>query len=194
MSEKTSVEDWLAIRKEEGRKIDPSTAEWGLCYAQVVDPYDVYSEIPEECDCIGREYFARRPGSEIWVAFSDLSEETRSTYRTGRSSSCPFLLGVHARDWRARPWARRKKGKISKAKRARAEMAHARKPLKINQRNQTRWPEVAPVQGQVEKRAGSGRQNVNWPKWRRSTQRLPCSPSLTSQVGTVPHPLEFPPP
>ena len=93
MSEKTSVEDWLAIRKEEGRKIDPSTAEWGLCYAQVVDPYDVYSEIPEECDCIGREYFARRPGSEIWVAFSDLSEETRSTLSHRPVVKLPFPPG-----------------------------------------------------------------------------------------------------
>jgi hypothetical protein len=92
MTKELTVEEWLAIRKEEGRKIDPSTAEWGWCYAQVVDPYDVYPEIPED-DCIGREYFARRPGSQIWVAFSDLPEETRSTLSHRPVVKLPFPPG-----------------------------------------------------------------------------------------------------
>jgi hypothetical protein len=58
------VKEWLAIRKEAGRKIDPETAEVDWKYAQTLDPYGVYPELPEECDQVGREYFARSPGSE----------------------------------------------------------------------------------------------------------------------------------
>jgi hypothetical protein len=77
MTTELTVEEWLAIRKAEGPKIDPSTAEWGWCYAPMGNPYGVYP--PDERDYIGRECFARRPGSQIWVAFSDLPEEARST-------------------------------------------------------------------------------------------------------------------
>jgi hypothetical protein len=41
MSEKACVEEWLAIRKEEGLKIDPDTAEVNWHYAQTLDPYGV---------------------------------------------------------------------------------------------------------------------------------------------------------
>ena len=37
MSEKNNVEQWLAIRKEAGLKIDPETAEVDWCYAQTLD-------------------------------------------------------------------------------------------------------------------------------------------------------------
>ena len=76
-AEEMSVEQWLAIRKEEALKIDPATAEVDWCYAQVVDPYGVCPDLPEEYDCVGRAYFARRPGSDIWVEFGDLPEATR---------------------------------------------------------------------------------------------------------------------
>ncbi len=71
-----NTEEWLAIRKEEGTKIDPTAAEvfWSPTY--VLDPYGVYPDLPEDCRCIGRTYFARRPDSEIWVAFEDLPHET----------------------------------------------------------------------------------------------------------------------
>jgi hypothetical protein len=72
MTENMSVEEWLAIRKEEGLKIDPRTAEVEWTYAQVLDPYGVYPDLPPECDCVGRAYFARRPGSDVWVWFGDL--------------------------------------------------------------------------------------------------------------------------
>ena len=36
-----------------------------------VDP-----DLPPECACVGRVYFARSPGSEIWVCFDDLPEAT----------------------------------------------------------------------------------------------------------------------
>ena len=35
-------EQWLAIRREAGLKIDPQTAEVDWAYARVADPYGVY--------------------------------------------------------------------------------------------------------------------------------------------------------
>lgn len=70
-------EQWLASRREAGLKIDPQTAEVDWIYARVVDPYGVYPELPEEYSCVGREYFARSPGSDIWVSFGDLPEATQ---------------------------------------------------------------------------------------------------------------------
>ena len=72
-----TIEQWLQIRKEEGRKIDPDIAEVSRRSAYVLDPYAVYPDLPEECQCIGRLNFARSPGSDIWVSFYDLPDETR---------------------------------------------------------------------------------------------------------------------
>jgi hypothetical protein len=36
----------------------------------------VYPYLPDEIDCIGRVYFARRPGSDIWVEFQDIPDKT----------------------------------------------------------------------------------------------------------------------
>jgi hypothetical protein len=73
--EEAEIEQWL---KEEGLKIDPETAEVDWWYVQTVDPYGVLDkwELPEEFDCVGREYFARAPGSDVWVWFGDLPEQT----------------------------------------------------------------------------------------------------------------------
>ena len=75
---KPSVEEWLSIRKKEGLKIDPEAAEVDWACRQILDPYGMDPNLPEECDCVGRVYFARRPGSEIWVAFYDLPDEARA--------------------------------------------------------------------------------------------------------------------
>ena len=83
MTEKTTdenkmdVKQWLAIRKEAGLTIDPETAEVMWIYAQTLDPYGVHADLPEECQQVGREYFARSPGSDIWVCFGDLPKATR---------------------------------------------------------------------------------------------------------------------
>ena len=42
------MEKWLAIRKQEGLKIDPGTAEVTWHYAQTFDPYGVDPDLPEE--------------------------------------------------------------------------------------------------------------------------------------------------
>ena len=71
-----TLEQWLQIRKEEGRKIDPDIAEVSRRSVYVVDPYEVYPNLSEECQCIGRLNFARSSGSDIWVWFGDLPDET----------------------------------------------------------------------------------------------------------------------
>jgi hypothetical protein len=77
MRDAITVEQWLAIRKAAALNIDPQTAEVDWCYAQTLDPYAVDADLPEECQQIGREYFACAPGSEIWVWFGHLPDEVR---------------------------------------------------------------------------------------------------------------------
>jgi len=68
--------EFRAIRKEAGLNIDPETAEVDWIWAQTLDPYGLGPKLPPECDQVGREYFARSPGSDIWVSFDDLPDET----------------------------------------------------------------------------------------------------------------------
>lgn len=72
MTGELTVKNWLAIRKEEASSIDPSTAEVIWRYGYTLDPYGVDPELPEALSQIGREYFARRPNSDVWVSFHDL--------------------------------------------------------------------------------------------------------------------------
>jgi len=92
-SDQLSVEEWLRLRKEEGRRIDPETAEVLWSYAQTLDPYGVY-DLPEELQQVGREYFARSPGSDIWVHFDDLPDDTREPLWTMHSSKLAFPAGL----------------------------------------------------------------------------------------------------
>jgi hypothetical protein len=46
MSVKFDAEQWLAIRKEAGLKIDPETAEVYWTYAQTEDPYGIIPTCP----------------------------------------------------------------------------------------------------------------------------------------------------
>jgi len=71
-----TVEQWLATRKEAGLLIDPETAEVIAWWGQIIDPYGVRPELAKEHDCVGRLFFARSPGSDIWVSFDDLPHET----------------------------------------------------------------------------------------------------------------------
>jgi hypothetical protein len=88
------VEQWLASRTEAGLKIDPETAEVYWEYGQVMDPYGVYSGLPEECWQVGRQYFARSPGSDIWVHFRDLPDETREVLWEKHKSQLAFPAGL----------------------------------------------------------------------------------------------------
>jgi hypothetical protein len=76
-SERSQVsrQQWLTVRKEEALKIDPETAKLTWDHGSVRDPYGVCDLTYEE-DNFGRRYFARSPGSEVWVSFHDLPEAT----------------------------------------------------------------------------------------------------------------------
>jgi hypothetical protein len=87
---------WLAIRKETGLKIDPETAEVEWIYAQTLDPYGIHPELPEEFQQIGRAYFARSPGSAVWVWFGDLPEATRDALWKTHGSKLAFPAGLEA--------------------------------------------------------------------------------------------------
>src|SRR5262249_43664858 len=63
---------WLEDRKRAGKLIDPATAK---VYFEFTGP-DVYGVWKMPSEYVGRTYFARSPGSDIWVAFDDLPEET----------------------------------------------------------------------------------------------------------------------
>jgi hypothetical protein len=63
-------------RRAAGLLIDPSTAEIEWWYAQTDDPYnDGLPLLPQE-EQVGREYFARAPGSDIWVWIGHLPAAT----------------------------------------------------------------------------------------------------------------------
>jgi hypothetical protein len=68
-----SRKQWLSVRKEQGLKIDPDTAEVFWKYGPSCDPYDLY-DLTYEDPTIGRNYFARSPGSDVWVYIYDLPE------------------------------------------------------------------------------------------------------------------------
>jgi hypothetical protein len=87
-------EIWLAIRKEAGFKIDPETAEVQWKYALTLDPYGVYPELPEKYRQVGRGYFARAPGSDVWVEFGDLPKVTRDALWKRHGSKLVFPAGL----------------------------------------------------------------------------------------------------
>lgn len=89
-----ATEQWLQIRKDAGRTIDSETAEVMWVYAQTVDPYGVYPEPPDECWQVGRSYFARSPGSDIWVWFGDLPQETHDRLWKTHQSKLAFPAGL----------------------------------------------------------------------------------------------------
>jgi hypothetical protein len=71
------TERWLAIRKAEASKIDPHTAETMDDYLDVLDPYGIRENCRSEERRYGIVFFARNPGSDVWVAFQDLPELAR---------------------------------------------------------------------------------------------------------------------
>jgi hypothetical protein len=71
------AEIWHALLEIAGHQIDPENAEVYWRFGQVVDPYGVYPDLPPECDCVGRLYFARNFGSSVWIKFGDLPDATR---------------------------------------------------------------------------------------------------------------------
>ena len=87
-----AAKKYSRLRNEEAMRIDPETAEVDWGYAQTLDPYGVDFKLPDELRQVGREYFARNPGSDIWVWFGDLPEETVHRLRE-RMESDPDCVG-----------------------------------------------------------------------------------------------------
>ena len=112
-------EQFKAKRREEGLKIDAETAEVAFWYTQVVDPYEFWDKIDPEFDAVGRSYFARNPGSNTWVEFGDLPDETRETlWRTHHQSlafSAAGMLEVEVRRCSSgrRRWSERMRRRLS---------------------------------------------------------------------------------
>ena len=100
--------EWLAIRKQAALAIDPKSAEVAWIYGLSFDCYGVNPDLPEELEVVGREYFARSLGSEIWVSFNDLPEATsemlwqmhsrRLAFPAGFAAARAALLGDDAED------------------------------------------------------------------------------------------------
>jgi hypothetical protein len=76
MEHELTIEQRLANFKEAGHHIDPATAEVTCRYVNILDPYGLGPE-PKEIYPVGLEYFARSPGSDIWVWFGDIPDAIR---------------------------------------------------------------------------------------------------------------------
>ena len=71
------VKRWLEIRERAALDIDADTAEVVCAYRKYFDPYDIYPELPGQYgDCFNK-WYARSPGSKIWVWFDDLPRTTQ---------------------------------------------------------------------------------------------------------------------
>src|SRR4051794_19605212 len=55
------------------RAINPETCEVDCGYGQLPDPYGVVGVRPEE-SCVGRQYWVRSPGCDVWINFVSLPE------------------------------------------------------------------------------------------------------------------------
>jgi hypothetical protein len=76
MSE-AEIKAFYAEMERERLLIDPDTAEVLCKFGPLVDPYRIHPDLWDEHDCVGRQYFYRRPGSDVWVEFGELPEATR---------------------------------------------------------------------------------------------------------------------
>ena len=72
-------------------------------YAQTLDPYGVWDEweLPEEFHQVGREYWARAPGSDVWVHFSDLPKTVEEMIWATHRSRIAFPAGLEGMPARA---------------------------------------------------------------------------------------------
>jgi hypothetical protein len=87
-----------ALRKAVGVHIDAETAEVHWTYGQTLDPYGDDPDLPEECQQVGRDYFASSPGSDVWINFGDLPEATRTKLWQKHRSKLAFPAGLFGED------------------------------------------------------------------------------------------------
>jgi hypothetical protein len=66
-----------------------------FCLPQTLDPYGVLDEweLPEEFHQVGRERFARSPGSDVWVSLDDLPDATPEALWERHSRKLAFPAG-----------------------------------------------------------------------------------------------------
>ena len=90
----------LFATRAAGQKIDPDTAQVHWEWGETFDPYRL-GGLPDELHQIERLYFARAPGTDLWIEFGDLPEATRKTLweRVRRDSSSCDLFGGNTMPW-----------------------------------------------------------------------------------------------
>jgi hypothetical protein len=95
-AEVAEIDRWLETIREEALKIAPDTAEVMWDYAHDLDPYCVLDEweLPEEFRQVGRAYFARAPGSDVWVEFGDLPDAVRGALWKRHRRQLVFPAGL----------------------------------------------------------------------------------------------------
>lgn len=62
------------LYRNEARLIDPETAEIKSENVRYEDPYRLFLDFPKD-EILTWQYFARAPGSDVWVAWQDLPQE-----------------------------------------------------------------------------------------------------------------------
>jgi hypothetical protein len=91
--------EWLAQRAQEAKNINADTAEVTWTYAETFDPYGIGPyPLPRTLHQVGREYFARRPGSDIWVWFGDLPDATAKALWKMHGAKLSFPNGLDLSD------------------------------------------------------------------------------------------------
>lgn len=75
------------------RTIDPETCEVDWGYGQTLDPYGVFGVRPEE-DCVGREYWARSPGCDVWINFVSLPKSVSDALMAKHRKEIMFPAGL----------------------------------------------------------------------------------------------------
>ena len=91
---KVRREHLRALRKAVGLHINPEIAEVTWTYGQTLDPYGDEPNVPDEYWQVGREYFARSPGSNVWINFSDLPKATETKLWERYESKLVFPAGL----------------------------------------------------------------------------------------------------
>jgi hypothetical protein len=86
-------EQYLAVIKEVGLKIDVETAEVFWDWGSERDPYHLFEHGDDWEDCVGRNQWARSPGSKVWVEFGDLPKATQDAlWEKHKSQLCDGML------------------------------------------------------------------------------------------------------
>jgi hypothetical protein len=105
------AEQWLAERKSEAKKIKAQTTDVTWAYTETFDPYGIgpHPLLPT-LQQVGREYFARRPGCDIWVWFGDLPRATAKALWRKHGAKLSFPAGIDLSDLPKSP--RKRGGKL----------------------------------------------------------------------------------